>query len=131
MKLGDLFASLRGRKSEAADDEPARFAAPRVPEKAANPHPFHAVSVSPGMMSCPQSRKLRHVRFLSRLAPSIPLSGCDMKSECTCRFLKHNDRRRGGDRRLFGSSPDGRFYSGTERRRHAGRRATDLQQHPS
>lgn len=124
MKFGDLFASLRGRKSDAKDDEPARFATPRAPERSANPHPFHAVSVRPGLLSCPQSRKLRNVRFLSRSAPSIPLPGCDMAKECTCHFDKHNDRRQ-GDRRLFGCQPDGRYFSGTERRRTGGRRSTD------
>ena len=47
-----------------------------------------------------------------------------MPEECTCHFRKHNDRRH-GDRRLFGSKPDARFYSGSERRQPYGRRATD------
>jgi hypothetical protein len=124
MRLGDFFAQLRRRKNDESDDEPARFAAPRVPERHVNPHPFHAVSVQPGLMSCPSSRRLRNVRFLSKAAPSIPLPGCDMVKECTCHFAKHNDRRH-GDRRLFGTLPDSRFYSGNDRRRSGGRRSTD------
>jgi len=127
MKLGDLFASLSGRRR--ADDEgeePARFTAPHSPvaRSAAQTHPYHAVSVVPGMMSCPKARKVRGIRFLSRAAPPIPLPGCTMTGDCACRFVKHNDRRQ-GDRRLFGCDPDTRFYSGSERRRTFGRRATD------
>jgi hypothetical protein len=132
MKLGDFLANLRGRKNDSSDDdEPARFAAPRVPERIANPHPFHAVSIRPGLMSCHRAGKLRGVRFLSNRAPAIPLPGCDMAKECTCHFNKHNDRRHGGDRRLFGTLPDSRFYSGQDRRRPGGRRATDPRPQPS
>ena len=74
-------------------------------------------------MSCHRAGKLRNVRFLSNRAPAIPLPGCDMAKECTCHFKKHNDRRQGGDRRLFGCLPDSRFFSGQDRRRPGGRRA--------
>jgi hypothetical protein len=124
MKLGNFFAHLGGRKRDAGE-EPARFAAPASqPANSAPSFPYHAVSVKPGLMSCSKATKLRGVRMLSRQAPSIPLSGCTMPHECTCRFQKHNDRRQ-GDRRLFGSDPDARFFSGSERRRVSGRRATD------
>jgi hypothetical protein len=49
-----------------------------------------------------------------------------MPGECSCHFQKHNDRRQ-GDRRLFGSQPDDRFFSGVERRQTYGRRASDKQ----
>jgi hypothetical protein len=128
MKIGDFFASLRGRGRPSDDDEPARFTAPAArTAKPANAHPFHAVSVKPGLMSCQQARKLRSTRFLSRSAPPIPLPGCTLGKECTCGFQKHNDRRQ-GDRRLFGCEPDGRFFSGVERR-NGGRRATDPRKH--
>lgn len=125
MKLGDLIATLSSRKRVRQGEEPARFAPPFVKvQTATNPHPYHAVSVTPGMMRCPKAAKLRGVRFLSRSAPSIPLPGCTMPQECACRFQKHNDRRH-GDRRLFGCDPDDRYFSGTERRRSFGRRSTD------
>lgn len=64
------------------------------------------------------------MRFLSREAPMLPLPACTMPDSCRCRFRKYNDRRQ-GDRRLFGSEPDRRWYAGEERRRLPGRRATD------
>ena len=133
MKFGDLLATLRGRKIDDPDDEPARFAAPRVvPGRVANPpHPYHAVSIRPGLMSCHRAGKLRNVRFLSNRAPAIPLPGCDMAKECSCHFDKHNDRRQGGDRRLFGCLPDSRYFSGQDRRRPGGRRASDPRPQPS
>jgi hypothetical protein len=129
MRLGDLFATLSGRKRGAAGEETARFAQPQAAASAApNLHPWHAVSVAPGLMSCPSARKLRGIRFLSRRAPSIPLPACTNPKECTCRFQKHNDRRH-GDRRLFGVERDDRFFSGVERRRSSGRRSTDPRSH--
>jgi hypothetical protein len=127
MKLSSFFAQLGNRKRDSEDDEPARFAAPAnrvIARNASNPHPYHAVAINPGLMCCPQAKKARGVRFLSRLAPSIPLPGCTMSKDCSCRFQKHNDRR-SGDRRLFGASQDDRYFAGQERRRAAGRRATD------
>jgi hypothetical protein len=37
-------------------------------------------------------------RFLSGAAPRIPLPECDVL-ECKCRFVHHEDRREGDDRR--------------------------------
>jgi hypothetical protein len=128
MKFGDFFASLRGRGRSSDGDEPARFSAPAArTAKPANVHPYHAVSVKPGLMCCQQARKLRNKRFLSRSAPSIPLPGCTLGKECACGFQKHNDRRQ-GDRRLFGCEPDSRYFSGVERRG-GGRRSTDPRTH--
>ena len=123
MKLGDFLTNLRGGKRVGDDRAVVRPPVSRVVDSGAN-YPFHAVSIKPGLLCCQRASKLRNVRFLSRAAPSIPLPACEMGKECTCRFEKHNDRRRGGDRRLFGSQPDGRFYSGNERRA-TGRRASD------
>lgn len=125
MKLGEFIARLGGRKQDAGE-EPARFAAPAHRSKMRDHeiHPFHAVSIKPGLISCTKACKLRDVRMLSRQAPSIPLPGCTNSKDCTCRFQKHNDRRQ-GDRRLFGAEQDGRFYSSEERRRTRGRRASD------
>ena len=129
MKLGDFLANLRNGKRAGDDRHPMRAAAARAVDSGAN-YPFHAVSIKPGLICCQRASKLRNIRFLSRAAPSIPLPACEMGKECTCRFEKHNDRRRGGDRRLFGSEPDGRYYSGNERRR-TGRRASDTQSRAS
>jgi|GEM_PF-1314867 len=126
-QLVNFFAQLGNRRRGSEDEEPARFAAPvagTIARNAPNPHPYHAVSITPGLMSCPQARKVRGVRFLSRVAPSLPLPNCTMSKECACRFQKHNDRR-SGDRRLFGAKQDDRYFPGQERRRASGRRTTD------
>jgi hypothetical protein len=115
MKLINLITQLRGRKGNPDEGE----------VRSANLHRYHAVSIATGLMSCPKARKARGIRFLSRLAPSIPLPGCSMSEECSCRFQKHNDRRQVGDRRLFGNQSDERFYSGVERRQPYGRRSAD------
>ena len=55
------------------------------------------------------ARKMTGRRFLSAAAPRLPLAGCDVL-ECACRFVHHQDRRSGSDRRSpFG--PGG--YSGS------------------
>jgi hypothetical protein len=59
---------------------------------------FHAVSIRPGVFACKAARELEGQRFLSDLAPRIPLAECDA-SDCTCRFAHHSDRRAGDDRR--------------------------------
>lgn len=125
MKLRDLFSVL-GRyrrhqqppQSSSAQQELSDTARMRAL------HPFHAVSVVPGEVSCAAAKEIAPTRFLSREAPLLPLPACTMPDRCRCRFRKYNDRRQ-EDRRLFGSEPDTRWYAGEERRRHPGRRSTD------
>ncbi len=76
--------------------------------------PWHAVSIAPGLRACEAAHKLRGHSFLSREAPALPLKECD-KSECTCRY-EHHDDRRAGPRRAheLGASVDG--YLDEERR---------------
>jgi len=66
---------------------------------------FHAVSVRPGVICCASARRVNGTRFLSAEAPLLPLPGCDEES-CACRFIHHQDRRNGDDRRLpFQATP--------------------------
>jgi hypothetical protein len=62
------------------------------------------------------------VRFLLDEAPRLPLRECPQQLTCTCCYRKFPDRRT-ADRRDIASS--GRWYSGAERRKSDGRRATD------
>ena len=88
-------------------------------------NPYHAVSIQAGP-SCAET-KMRYdgVRFLSKDAPPIPLPSCDRWS-CSCRYVHHEDRRSGVDRRHRDVwEPASRLARGGDRRRSSGRRVTD------
>ncbi len=87
---------------------------------------FHAVSIKFDADACLHAKALQGRRFLAREAPALPLKSCDA-DECKCRFVHHDDRRSGKDRRSpFGSggmgAVTGRFEQerrqGGDRRRH-------------
>jgi hypothetical protein len=59
---------------------------------------FHAVSIKMGSNPCEAAQKMEGRRFLSSAAPKIPLTECDAEN-CACRFVHHEDRRAGEDRR--------------------------------
>jgi len=99
----------------------------QAPKKLTDTSPFHAVSIKTGEKACAAAREISGKRFLSSAAPRLPLPGCDVR-ECQCRFVHHNDRRNGKDRR----SPfaPGGFGAGTgsfpkERRERRDRRKED------
>jgi hypothetical protein len=43
--------------------------------------------------SCAAAHDLRKKRFLSKEAPSLPLSECGNRSACECTYKHHEDRR--------------------------------------
>lgn len=105
--MNDLFKrakALFGSSASEAQPLPAK-----KPVK-----PWHAVSIEPGLRACKAAHSLRGRISLSREAPQLPLKDCD-KSECTCRY-EHHDDRRAGPRRAheLGASVDG--YLDRERR---------------
>lgn len=59
---------------------------------------YHAVSVKHGANACAAVSKISGQRFLASQAPDLPLPGCDA-DQCDCRFIHHDDRRSGKDRR--------------------------------
>ena len=59
---------------------------------------FHAVSLKFSGDACQAAKDMYGRRFLSGAAPRIPLPECDAL-ECRCRFVHHEDRRTGKDRR--------------------------------
>jgi len=61
---------------------------------------YHAVSVCMGTNPCKAVLTICHKRFLSAEAPGFPLPECD-RSECSCCYEHHADRRTGRDRRDF------------------------------
>lgn len=82
---------------------------------------FHAVSIKLSGEACSAAQAMAGRRFLSGSAPKLPLPECD-RPECHCRFVHHQDRRSGKDRRSP-FSPAG-FGSGSglhEKEQRAGR----------
>ncbi len=87
---------------------------------------FHAVSIKFDADACLHAKALQGRRYLAREAPALPLKNCDADA-CNCRFVHHEDRRSGKDRRSpFGSggmgAVTGRFEQerrqGGDRRKH-------------
>lgn len=85
---------------------------------------FHAVAVVPGARACQAALEATGVRFLSRQAPKLPLSGCD-RTQCTCSYRHYPDRRTGPRRSADFFSHQARSNVGEERRKSRGRRSTD------
>ena len=95
---------------------------------------FHAVSIRFAADACNGAKGLAGTRFLAAEAPELPLSTCDASS-CQCRFVHHQDRRSGKDRRspfAAGGVPGstGKFSAerraGGDRRYHADRNDLDF-----
>ncbi len=80
---------------------------------------YHCVSVRHRANACQAVKRLAGKRFLSKEAPRLPLSNCDV-AKCRCRYVHFADRR-AEDRRnpykqaLFVPHPDRR--TGVDRRR--------------
>jgi hypothetical protein len=72
----------------------------RVQPRGARPasSPFHAVSLHGGTCACDGVRELKARKFLSNEAPALPLQGCSSRN-CNCRYVHHEDRRSGENRR--------------------------------
>ena len=86
---------------------------------------YHAVSLQFSNSACEAAKALEDKRFLSGVAPRIPLPECDVL-ECRCRFIHHDDRRRGADRRGAQSqSRIGDTGRHEKERRHRGDRRDD------
>jgi hypothetical protein len=105
-----VFLSRIGRRSTQEGKAPAR--------------PFQAISIFRGVRACEMARKFSEHRFLTRDAPSLPLSGCTLPESCECRYIRHKDRRAEA-RRLVDFGTSARVFDGRERRLRRGRRATD------
>ncbi len=90
---------------------------------------YHSVEINCNRGACLAARAMQGQRFLATEAPLLQLAGCDA-STCQCRYRHFNDRRI-DERR----NPYGRYgcalqvYAGEDRRRQAGRRASDVVDH--
>jgi hypothetical protein len=92
--------------------------------------PFHAVSVRVGRKACMAVKTVEGQRFLAVEAPQLPLAECSNAEDCECRFIHHEDRRSGHDRRSPyspGSVGTGTGTMEAERRQGGDRRRADPQ----
>ena len=55
-------------------------------------HPYHNVTIELTPNACGAVKNIQGIHFLSKDAPSIPLSNCDV-SECRCHYKHYQDRR--------------------------------------
>lgn len=113
---------VRLRRNETGPDRRTAPSGRRDPVKTGSQ--FHAVSIQFTDTACEAAKAMADKRFLSDVAPQIPLPDCDVP-QCKCRFAHHKDRRRGEDRR--GRHPQNMLgttggFSGKERRVHERRR---------
>ena len=77
---------------------PAQKEAPPKSARRPGNTAYHAVSIKLGEQACEAAQAMSGRRFLSNAAPRLPLADCDA-AQCACRFVHHNDRRSGKDRR--------------------------------
>lgn len=61
-------------------------------------NPYHAVSIKAGSCCHQTAQKYGRQRFLSGEAPPLPQPTCNVGA-CECRYVHHEDRRDGADRR--------------------------------
>ena len=104
----------------------ARFkSTPRHQASTGTPlRPFQGIAIFRGVPCCELARKFGEHRFLAKDAPQLPLRGCTMPQQCTCRYLKYKDRRT-ESRRLVDFGLTARLFDGKERRVQRGRRSND------
>ena len=88
-------------------------------------NPFHAVSIQAGPACRRTADEYTDRRFLSGEAPQLPLPTCD-SVKCRCRYIHHEDRRSGDDRRQRGDVWNPHVSTlANDRRAMRGRRVTD------
>ena len=85
---------------------------------------FRAVEIAPSIMCCAAAMQAAARSYLLREAPRLPLHGCTMPTNCSCRFRKNPDRR-DGDRRLFGATETNRWFAGVDSRTSRSRRSAE------
>jgi hypothetical protein len=92
--------------------------------------PFRATSIKFDTSACDAARTLGNKRFLDRDrdVPALPLAACD-KSQCTCKYAHHDDRRDASEDRRHPAALKSQLYERGEapnkREKQRGRRKTD------
>jgi hypothetical protein len=120
-----MIKVLRTLFAKTAGEHPAKKPTPIArPQQSATGGDFRAVSLAPRLICCAAAQRATGRRFLLREAPRLPLGGCTMPTNCSCKFRKDADRR-DCDRRLFGAAEINRWFVGTDNRKRGGRRQSN------
>jgi hypothetical protein len=85
---------------------------------------FRAVEITPSIICCPAAMQVTGRSYLLSEAPRLPLMGCTMPIDCSCKFRKNADRR-DSDRRFFGATATNRWFAGIDSRTRSGRRSAE------
>jgi hypothetical protein len=124
----EILKELFGKISR---EQPANTPKPIAALKRSNGSgDFRSVEIAPSITCCPAAMQATGRSYLLREAPRLPLRGCTMPINCSCKFRKNADRR-DGDRRLFGATETNRRFAGLDSRRRGGRRSAKKVTWPS
>jgi hypothetical protein len=117
-----VLEGLLGKISrEHPANKPTLIARPPRPDSAGD---FRSVEIAPSIMSCSAAMRATGRPYLLREAPRLPLGGCTMPMNCSCKFRKNADRR-DCDRRLFGATDTNRWFAGVDNRARRSRRSAE------
>lgn len=111
------------RKSPVKKSMPAR-----APAEETDSREYRAVSIQCKENGCSAAKALAGKRFLTSVAPQIPLAECD-NAACHCSYARHDDQRADADDRRSVHSLKTELYTRTaehERRMKNGRRRNDI-----
>jgi hypothetical protein len=126
-----LWLLRSGDNSNKTGPKPARVKrvqarVARAKRAASEIRPYRAASVLVQGCACNGAKAIRGKRYLIADVPIIPLPECN-QSQCQCRYVRHEDRRKKDERRaLYSLQSD--LYAVNEksdRRRGRGRRKSD------
>ncbi len=118
--LATRIRSGKGARAKRVQKSIARPAAERETTR------WRAVRIKPGLICCDAASRIGDEVFLASESPKLPLEGCGERN-CQCKYIHLEDRRSGGDRRIeLGELGAFLPANQVERRRRAGRRATDI-----
>jgi hypothetical protein len=117
-----ILQGLLGKiSSEHAGIQPKSVAKSEPPNKRGD---FRAVEIESSITCCAAATQARGRAYLLRGAPRLPLYGCTLPTNCSCKFRKHADRR-DSDRRLFGAAETKRWFVGLDGRKRGERRSAE------
>ena len=117
-----MIELMKGLLGKMLDKQTAKKSTPvEGPKRPNRNEDFRAVEIAPSIMCCAAAMQVAGRSYLLREAPRLPLYGCTMPTNCSCKFRKNADRR-DSDRRLFGATETNRWFVGIDNRKREGRR---------